>query len=471
MTSVNEDAIGVTELQRLEEAMANLTQCVRENATRTDPEGDAMSFGAAEKAVLEQVAAVSSAAMAATLSAWQPTAAEVEHDGSTWRRMNPTSRGMYFGLHGEIVIDRYLYREAGVRNGPTIVPLELRAGLVDGLWTPRAAEAVGHLAQALPSRDAEEIAATLGVLPYSRSSLHRCAESLGSHWGDIAHEAEETLVQQMPIPDEAATLSVSVDRVSLPMEEPLLDDDGKRIDHKIHRVFRMAYCGVLTLHDKEGKPLGSNRYGRMPRGGSEGMEDSLGADVDALLKRRPDLSTVGLADGAVEMQHMLDRILAGHAPKAVAIDKYHLLEKLADAVVSTGRDGPGYLRSWKADLDADDRAVEHIETRLRTWSLDYDDELPKPLYDALTYIDNNRERMRYASMRKAGLPVGSGHVEATCKTIVSVRMKRAGARWKERSGQAILNLRSLACSHRWRPAMDITLGTYVHDVKSVREAA
>ena len=471
MASVNEDAIGVTELQQLQEAMANLTQCVRENAGRANLEEDAVSLGAAEKAVLEKVAAVSSAAMAATLAAWQPTTAEIEHEGRTWRRLGPASRGVYFGLHGPVVIDRHLYREVGVRNGATVVPLELRAGIVEGRWTPRAAEAVAHLAQALPSRDAAEIAATLGVLPYSRSSLHRCAEAVGSRWGVVAHEAEETLVQQMTIPEEAATLSVSVDRVSLPMEEPAPDDD-ENSDRKIQRVFRMAYCGVLTLHDNEGKPVGSVRYGRMPRDGRRVLEDSLSADVAALLQRRPDLSTVGLADGAAEMQHMLDRILAAHAPKAVALDKYHVLEKLADAVKATARDARSHVRSWKETLDVDDRAIERIETRLRTWSLDYDyDELPEALYDALTYIENNRERMRYASMRKAGLPVGSGHVEATCKTIVSVRMKRAGARWKEHSGQAILNLRSLACSHRWRPAMDITLGSYVHRLEPAARAA
>ena len=110
--------------------------------------------------------------------------------------------------------------------------------------------------------------------------------------------------------------------------------------------------------------------------------------------------------------------------------------------------------------------------RLKTWALDYAaKQLPEALHNALTYIENNREGMRYATIRAAGLPVGSGHVEATCKTIVSVRMKRAGARWKERSGQAILNLRSLACSQRWRPAMSLTLASYVRPAQGIEKAA
>jgi len=67
----------------------------------------------------------------------------------------------------------------------------------------------------------------------------------------------------------------------------------------------------------------------------------------------------------------------------------------------------------------------------------------------LTYFRNHRPRMNYPAYVRAHLPIASGVVEATCKTLVTQRLKQSGMRWTTSGGQAILTLRSLIQSQRW----------------------
>jgi hypothetical protein len=58
------------------------------------------------------------------------------------------------------------------------------------------------------------------------------------------------------------------------------------------------------------------------------------------------------------------------------------------------------------------------------------------------YFERNAERMRYPKFRRQHLFVGSGVIEAGCKTVVASRLKRSGMFWTVRGANAILALRS-----------------------------
>lgn len=79
----------------------------------------------------------------------------------------------------------------------------------------------------------------------------------------------------------------------------------------------------------------------------------------------------------------------------------------------------------------------------------------QPVKDAIRYMEKRLTLMDYAAAQKSGLPIGSGNVEATCKTLVAIRMKRAGSRWKEKTGEDVLALRALVLSDRWAGALDM----------------
>lgn len=73
----------------------------------------------------------------------------------------------------------------------------------------------------------------------------------------------------------------------------------------------------------------------------------------------------------------------------------------------------------------------------------------KDLLAARRFFRNNVHRIKYSWFHERGLPVGSGVVEAACKSVVKARMCRSGMRWTHGGGQTILSLRILIKSNRW----------------------
>ena len=67
----------------------------------------------------------------------------------------------------------------------------------------------------------------------------------------------------------------------------------------------------------------------------------------------------------------------------------------------------------------------------------------------MDYFQTNADRLRYARFRSQGRFVGSGVVEAGCKTIVGHRLKQSGMRWTVRGANAIIALRCCEISGRW----------------------
>lgn len=86
----------------------------------------------------------------------------------------------------------------------------------------------------------------------------------------------------------------------------------------------------------------------------------------------------------------------------------------------------------------------------------------------ITFFENQHERMNYAEAKAQGWSTGSGNVEATCKTVVAVRFKRSGARWKKRGTAPLLKVRALMASDGpvWDDAFDAFAATYVKPLTS-----
>jgi hypothetical protein len=65
------------------------------------------------------------------------------------------------------------------------------------------------------------------------------------------------------------------------------------------------------------------------------------------------------------------------------------------------------------------------------------------LQELATYLENNLSCVDYPRYRQIGLPIGSGQVEAQCKTLVGARCKQAGMRnWTYDGAEGVLRMRA-----------------------------
>jgi hypothetical protein len=133
------------------------------------------------------------------------------------------------------------------------------------------------------------------------------------------------------------------------------------------------------------------------------------------------------------------------------VDLYHAREHLYSLTRSLDFMLPDRRDEWLAarleDLDYGD--IDGIEAAVRTYPLEgiKKDEVEKEL----GYFLNNAPRMRYHWFRSRGLFVGSGVVEASCKSVIGQRLKQAGMHWTVRGADAIIALRCQEASSQWEP--------------------
>jgi hypothetical protein len=434
--------------------------------------GKAVDYGAVEAAVAEEVARTELAAHRAILQKLDIDVPAVVIGGIRYTRVG-RCEGAYHTMVGSVSIERSLYRQSGERGGQpggrVVDAVSLRTGVVGDGWLPRTAQVMAHAVQQGTSREAVATAREFGRLPYCRASFERVAHIVGALAVADHQDIEDMLIDAVEVPEDARAVSVSLDRVSVPMEEPRPRPTGRpkrgAAKRPVARNFRMAYCGTVTLHDKEGVGRYTIRYGCMPDGDVLGLRDRMVADVATLRSKRPDLKIELLCDGAPEMWNLLEQ---GFTPKFGddlhrLVDLYHVTEKLG-AVVGILEDSKEAAEQrfgrWKTALLKRSHAAAEILRELIASGRDEGAGTDHPVHDAITYLQNHgceTERMNYARARRLGLALGSGNVEATCKSLFEMRMKRCGSRWKQETGQHIVQLRAFALSDRWEPAIELTL--------------
>jgi hypothetical protein len=156
---------------------------------------------------------------------------------------------------------------------------------------------------------------------------------------------------------------------------------------------------------------------------------------------------VMIGDGASWIWNMT----ADHFPYAIQIiDLYHAREHYGAVAHLVFPVDSADAKAWKEkrekELDAGDvsaviSALAQLQPQTEAARAERD--------SAIGYFRQHAQRMQYAEFRRMGLFVGSGVVEAGCRTVVGQRLKQSGMHWTVRSADAIMALRCLNLSGLW----------------------
>lgn len=435
--------------------------CFIERGRKSGPVTDFEGFERELHAMVRQVELEVLAVELAKLDVDVPV---VEIEGEPARRVLRGEQE-YFTAAGKVRVTRSLYRLAGERR--VQCPVELKAGIVARRWTPLAAKQACWVTAHLTPSEGAELFDLLGGMSPSSSSLQRLPKKVGGRWEADREDFEQLVREDEHVPDEAVSVAASLDGIMVPMKEeeggqaPRTSQHGRRGQRP--GTFRESSCASLSFYDEEGERLHTIRFARMPEPKKRTLKAMLREEVGRVLAERPDLTVVKIADGALDnWEYLSEEIPVG----LEVIDFYHATEHLRVALECAYGEGSSKarqqyeklrikLRDEVGGVDMLIRSLRHLR-----------DSMParRKLAAELTYFRRNRERMNYAALLEANLPIGSGVVEASCKTLVTQRLKRSGMRWSQEGGQAILWLRSLIQSGRFERGWQVLASTYKRTV-------
>jgi hypothetical protein len=371
-------------------------------------------------------------------------------------------------LFGELHVNRRSYREVGVRNGPTIIPLELWAGLIEGA-TPALAYNVAEGYGLHDMRTHQKLLASSHRHVPARATLERLAGRLAASLDRQVPAIEPIVRATEKLPVGTCAISTGLDRTSAPMAEPRPEGAPRRPrrSRKKPRVrvapppiditYRMAYVGTVTFLDEYGEALGVRRYAGPASCAPEELCARMAADVEAALKQQPGLPVLIMQDAAPEMWNLVRGAMRPlRRPDCLvnyfeAIDLMHALGHLSDALLALGYEDEAKqqrLGAWHDQLLARDSAIDAIERELQDCLPSLSAAERQALETELTFVANNKNRMRYAGLARRALPLGSGATESAAKTVINQRAKGSGQRWKEPGLRGVLTTRSLVQSDR-----------------------
>lgn len=349
--------------------------------------------------------------------------------------------------HGELGFSRRYYYCAACRAG--FAPLDRRLGLDAGGMTAQVRVWLAALGSDGAFATVVHRLELLTGLRVSESTAARTSVAAGQRLRAEELQEAEQILRGEAVPRRTRwhprRLYVSLDGTMTPLRDPWKRDGSLGALHCRYGECKTMVC-YETRPDRHGRPVVARR-----------QYTATLEPVETFEKLVAGLAYHCGSDQAAELVVLADglgynwRIATEYFPEALQIlDFYHALEYLHEVArrclgePGTGTPAAAWVAAQKEALLQD--RVSEVLLALGA--------LPLPSAEAAAcregthgYFTRNAERMRYGTYAAQGYQIGSGVMEATCKTVVHQRLDQSGMHWRPEHADAVVALRANQLSH------------------------
>jgi len=344
---------------------------------------------------------------------------------------------------GRVKVSRPYYLCAHCHTGQ--FPADVEWDVENTEFSPGVRRMNALVGQEAPFDQGRQQMELLAGLEVTTKAVERTAETIG---GDIAQGEQRAVPLDLPIvvAEPVPILYVQMDGTGVPVvKKETVGRQGKTDGQPAHtREAKLGCVFTQTAWDQEGYPIrdpDSTTY----TGGIETAEEFGKRIYGEAWKRGWSRARkkVVMGDGA----EWIWNLAAEHFPGAIQIvDLYHARQHLWELARKLHPNDDGNQKAWMKVHQKrllDQGKIEKLVSLLRSLDSHHPEVIEKIRTEA-DYFERNAERMRYPKFRRQHLFVGSGVIEAGCKTVIGSRLKRSGMFWTVRGANAILSLR---CCH------------------------
>jgi hypothetical protein len=353
---------------------------------------------------------------------------------------------------GRARVSRPYYLCSQCHRGQFSADVEL--DIEDTEFSPGVRRMLALVGQAAPFDHGRQQMELLAGLEVTTKAVERTAEAMGE---DIAQGEQQHIQRavQLDLPivvgEPIPVLYVQMDGTGVPVvKKETVGRKGKTAGQPAHtREVKLGCVFTQTKWDEEGyairDPDSTTYVGAIETAEEFGKRLYLEAWKRGWSRAE---KKVVIGDGAEWIWNIADQ----HFPGAIQIvDLYHARQHLWDLARKLYPNQQAEQECWMLihkDTLLDEGKIEALVASLRSIQSAHP-ELAEKIRIEADYFEKNTDRMRYPAFREQHLFVGSGVIEAGCKTIVGQRLKQSGMRWSLRGANAIIALRCAQLSGRW----------------------